>query len=474
MTTKKRYVNNTIAMRRLPTTFKLYLLVLIFCQSSVTWSFGSALLIGVSDYQSTEIPSLPGIDQDLFRMQNVARTLGVKDSAITILPNENATKQNILKELSKLEKSSANSKGPIIIYFSGHGSNIDDIDGDEQTDGLDEVLLPYDTVVDHQNQNLLNTIVDDELNEILSRFPSERLLVIIDACHSGTATRSLKPDNRPFVKKTFVWREKLAPARSFPIETSEFNDYLTFSAARDHEQSLSREEGSVFTYYLEHHLVKASLTTSPLNYNKLIRDITHSIDRLFKDSPMEMFRPVLTGPRAFAVAVSDLIPPTRFPASSSKLLDSLLKAAGNNDQTTSILQSSNVLKSTQLKLDVEQYCLFLHVNPMDEVTLLNGKTTHFLPGVYKLYEILDKNIITEPERALTQIVLLSSEKKANLLPLIQMARYQKQIRSELVRLEKAVKENTIRLTANKLILLNGVNSDIFARNHTKETAMNEI
>lgn len=57
---------------------------------------GKAILIGISDYQSPLIPDLPGIIHDLTRMKTFSRTLGIDESNIVTLYNEQATRQGIL------------------------------------------------------------------------------------------------------------------------------------------------------------------------------------------------------------------------------------------------------------------------------------------------------------------------------------------------------------------------------------------
>lgn len=62
--------------------------------------------------------------------------------------------------------------------FSGHGTQVEDWDGDE-FDGFDESLVASD----------LQLVIDDEIAAILSQLPpGARLTGLIDACHSGTST----------------------------------------------------------------------------------------------------------------------------------------------------------------------------------------------------------------------------------------------------------------------------------------------
>ena len=69
-----------------------------------------------------------------------------------------------------------------------HNSQIRDRNGDELSDGLDELLCPHDMNFDG------NYILDDDLKSILSKLPvGVNLDVILDCCHSGTGTREFSP-----------------------------------------------------------------------------------------------------------------------------------------------------------------------------------------------------------------------------------------------------------------------------------------
>ena len=89
------------------------------------------------------------------------------------------TKRNIRRALGWLVEGSR-AGDSLVFFYSGHGSQVRDHDGDE-LDGYDESLLP----VDYETKG---RILDDELNVIIVR-PLPRgatLHAIIDSCFSGT------------------------------------------------------------------------------------------------------------------------------------------------------------------------------------------------------------------------------------------------------------------------------------------------
>ena len=104
--------------------------------------------------------------------------------------NERATKANILRRLqSTLEQAEAGDV--VVFYFSGHGSQIRDRDGDELTDRLDELVCTYD--MDWERQTY---ILDDELDALFDAVPPEILLEVFVDCRfwepaPGSSRRSI-------------------------------------------------------------------------------------------------------------------------------------------------------------------------------------------------------------------------------------------------------------------------------------------
>ena len=96
-----------------------------------------ALLVGVGKYSIPGI-DLPGIDLDLERMHDTLNLMGFDDSQIHSLLDDKATSKNIVREFEIWLKQGVKAEDRVIFYFSGHGSNTPDLNGDE-ADGVDEV-----------------------------------------------------------------------------------------------------------------------------------------------------------------------------------------------------------------------------------------------------------------------------------------------------------------------------------------------
>lgn len=152
-----------------------------------------ALLIGINDYLANDpgqeatgawVPQdLNGALNDIRLMRAVLENrFGFAPEQVRTLENQAATRAAILEQLQRFV--GGTEPGDVVyIHFSGHGSQVEDRDGDE-ADGLDESILPYDA-----RTAGVPDITDDELGAILAGLATDRAWVVLDSCHSGTATR---------------------------------------------------------------------------------------------------------------------------------------------------------------------------------------------------------------------------------------------------------------------------------------------
>ena len=140
-----------------------------------------ALLIGINYFgQEGE---LYGCHNDIDNLASHLLSCGfsyfvsLKDSKEGIT-DVTPTRANITKYLKKLIKKT----GPgdtLYIHYSGHGSYVRDLSGDE-VDLRDECICPYDYAEN-------GFIIDDELNEIIKSAPADaKLRICFDSCHSGS------------------------------------------------------------------------------------------------------------------------------------------------------------------------------------------------------------------------------------------------------------------------------------------------
>ncbi|OCP17125.1 caspase family protein [Ensifer sp. LC163] len=152
-----------------------------------------ALLIGVGNYQS--LPPklfLHGPKNDLVAMEGLLTgRLGFDRSAIRVLKDEQATRTAILSSIEEWLVAGTQPGDRAYLYYSGQGLQVTDQDGDED-DGMDEALAPFDLAA--KAKDWVGAVTDDELDAILERLKGRAVTLVIDACHSGTISRSLSDE----------------------------------------------------------------------------------------------------------------------------------------------------------------------------------------------------------------------------------------------------------------------------------------
>ncbi len=260
-----------------------------------------ALLIGVGEYKYPEITNLPGIELDINMMKEAVDLMGYK--SVKILLNDQATLKNITQAMQGYLVNGVSSHDRVLIYFSGHGTNIPDESGDEP-DGVDEVLTTYNTkpTTIAGKPSLAGVLVDDELSRILKKIPSHNTLVLLDACNSGTATKGLRirgglsGKNLVIRSKAFKYKGmpmSMASKGNFMVQKKkQAGNYVAISAAGDTESAQATSNGSLFTQGVLGAVKKAAKNKSVLTPKKLMDETTAFI---VQENQQEPFTPQLSG-----------------------------------------------------------------------------------------------------------------------------------------------------------------------------------
>src|SRR5262245_20215046 len=138
-----------------------------------------ALCIGIDEYPTPY--ELYGCVRD---SRAWAQALTARGFEVTSLANGHATREAILSGLSALVDQ-ASAGDSVVFQFSGHGTQVDDLDGDER-DGKDEALCPFDWSTGA-------LIIDDDLRALFARLGAGvTCTCFVDCCHSGTITRLVR------------------------------------------------------------------------------------------------------------------------------------------------------------------------------------------------------------------------------------------------------------------------------------------
>lgn len=147
-----------------------------------------ALLIGIDNYMNVE-PPLNGPVKDARAMRSfLVERLGYEPRGVKMLLDGAATKAAIVDGIRRWLAAGTARGDEVFLYFSGHGSQqIDGADRDE-SDGMDETLVPIDAALGPGGR-FEGMITDDEIAALLDDLAGRRVWVVVDACHSGTSYR---------------------------------------------------------------------------------------------------------------------------------------------------------------------------------------------------------------------------------------------------------------------------------------------
>ena len=218
-----------------------------------------ALIIAVADYP--EEGSWPDIssDADVPLIKGALLQQGFPEENIKVLLNDQAAKASLVREFGELSKQVK--KGDVVvIHYSGHGQQIEDDNGDE-LDGWDEAIIPWDAQVrwsdTYKGENHLRDdemkVLTDDIRKKLG--PDGNLLLILDACHSGTANRGLAKSRGTYIKfsrEGYEPEEKKDQGAFGDLAVGEDKDMapmVTISGAGQHElnyEYYDREKGKSY------------------------------------------------------------------------------------------------------------------------------------------------------------------------------------------------------------------------------------
>lgn len=140
---------------------------------------GRALVIGVANYD--RVSSLPGSvlsdARDISSLLESANYCGFPETNVRLLLDNEATLSSIRVELANLA-STTDAEDTVVVFFSGHGARLGV--GPAET----SALIPVDSDLGDLTQTAL---VETEFSTALAGIKAKRLVVLIDACHSGGA-----------------------------------------------------------------------------------------------------------------------------------------------------------------------------------------------------------------------------------------------------------------------------------------------
>ena len=226
--------------------------LLLFSSVQLSAQTKRALVIGIGEQEDKSWAKING-DKDVPLVQQMLQKVGYTD--IRTLVNKQATKAGIVTAFKKLTSQCA--VGDIVyIHFSGHGQQVTDVNGDEgKEDGWDEAWIPYDAYLKYDAKRYKGEqhLIDDELNTLLTAIRNKignsgKLLVVVDACHSGDSSRGNDIDETVRgVKDEFI-----IPVKKRGTAQKSPERWLTLSACKDYQlnQEMKNPKVGKLTYAL--------------------------------------------------------------------------------------------------------------------------------------------------------------------------------------------------------------------------------
>ena len=237
-----------------------FLILLLFLSMSMVAQTRRALVIGVGQQKDKSCAKING-DKDVQYVKQMLGNAGYTD--VRTLVNEQATKSAIVSAFKNLAVR-CKTGDMVYVQFSGHGQLVTDVNGDEQ-DGWDEAWIPYDAYLKYGKKDKGEKhLIDDEINVLLSGIrnkigDSGKLLVVVDACHSGDSSRGDEDEVIRGVKDEFV-----IPIKKKGKTVKAPERWITLSACKDFQlnQEMKTPKVGKLTYalYITAQKGKVSLT----------------------------------------------------------------------------------------------------------------------------------------------------------------------------------------------------------------------
>ena len=226
-----------------------------------------AVVVGISDYPGEgEDLSGPRQDAEIFREVLINR-FGFKEQNIITLTDRNGNRDQIINAFRRF-LSQAGPNGTAVFYYSGDGTQLDENVGltgadDPEEDGKDEALYVWGNTSEGKG----SLILDDELGILAGELNAGRVLIVLDACYSGTGTRG-NAGGSPKLARFEDIKSLLDRPKAFLGTKGMKSDlpagHILLSASGNKEVSWTASGwptrgglASVFTYYLVEAMYKA-------------------------------------------------------------------------------------------------------------------------------------------------------------------------------------------------------------------------
>jgi metacaspase-1 len=200
-----------------------------------------AILMG-NNYTGTN-NELRGCIADVNRMKEMLQPWGFTCIVMTDLESGSlkVTRQNMLNILDAT-LSALDTDDTCLIYFSGHGSLINDTSGDEGSFGKDSVIIP----IDYKTAGVIS---DDTIREQLLKATKGNAFCIFDSCNSGSMC-DLRYNIFSSIYRTIVSLHPVLNPKNW-VKTFSFATNTNYEETNTNVLSLSGSRDSQFSYEIQ-------------------------------------------------------------------------------------------------------------------------------------------------------------------------------------------------------------------------------
>ena len=183
-----------------------------------------AIIIGVGKFKNPKINTLKYAVHDasvFYKFLTDPQKGAFPPPNVMLLTDEKATKENIVKELKRIQEI-ARPDDLVCVYMSSHGTP-------PKFGGV--YIVTYDTVVEPRQNIWKTSLSSDVLEDFIQNIQTKRLVMIMDACYSNGAYKNIPGFNPPGGKSLGLGEEdeyegisrdfgkKLLGAKDIIIET---------------------------------------------------------------------------------------------------------------------------------------------------------------------------------------------------------------------------------------------------------------
>lgn len=264
-----------------------------------------ALVVGISKFEDPSIPQLKFASKDALDFANfLVNKCNFQRDHVRLLLNEKATQRRILEELGdRFLPRVARHDDLVVLYFSGHGSP-------SRADVKEKnYLIAHDS---YKSSLFASGIELQDLTALLKkRVDSDRVLIVLDACHSGAADANAKDGESP---------------ANFNVDELAGAGQLVICSSQQSERSWEsrRYANGVFTKKLMDGLLRSGATTKLQDaFRSTLDSVCEEVqqDQAVRQTPtlkcewdgndLRLAQPA-SNPKPLPAAVKSILPPDSF------------------------------------------------------------------------------------------------------------------------------------------------------------------